>query len=113
MRKKYQGLKDCNFNLNSQLALCLDQRQEQNMPYTYRPSSSHSDTRQKTETTTSCDNFQRCDEHANFEIFSGSSALVWAYDKLHRRGRPMYACSPEFSVVFEKDSTIPTKDTAC
>jgi hypothetical protein len=64
MRKKYQGLKDCNFNLNSQLALCSDQRQEQNMPYTYRPSSSQSDTRQKTETTTSCDNADTTEENA-------------------------------------------------
>lgn len=105
LTKTIQDLKDC----HAQLALCLQKSQEQNNPCTSRPSSSYSDTRRETETATSCDDFQRCDVHEN----SSSSALVSAYDKSHRLGRAMFACSPESSFGFEKDGAMPTQDTVC
>jgi len=109
-RTRIQDFKDCNAYIKSQLKLRLKQRQEQNMPYT---SSCPSDTRQETETATSCDEFQRCDEQENSEIFSGSSALASAYDKSHGLRRAMYACSPQSSFGFEKDGAMPTQDTVC
>lgn len=112
MRKTNQDLKDCNIYMKSELALYLDQRQEKNMSYTSRPSSSDSDTREETETPTTSDDFQRCDKHEHFEIFSGGSALVLAYDKPHSLGRPMYPCSPESSFGVEKDGAMfSSKDT--
>jgi len=114
MRKIRQGLEDYNVYLKSYLTLYLEQGKEQNMPYTYpASSSSHSDTRQKTETTASCDDFQCCDEHGHFEKCSGSSALSSAYDKPKRLGRLMYPCSLESSFGFEKDDAMPTKDIVC
>jgi len=112
-RKTNQDLKDFNVYMKSQLALCLEQRQEQNMPYTSWSSPCDSDTRQKTETTASCDDFQRCYEREHFEKCSGSSALGSAYDKPQRHGRLLYPCSPESSFGSKKDGAMPTKDTGC
>lgn len=112
MRKTNQDLKDCNIYMKSELALYLDQRQEKNMTYTSRPSSSHSDTREKTETPTTSDDFQRCDKHDHFEIFSGNSAVVLTYDKPQSLGIPMYPYSPESSFGVEKDGAMfSSKDT--
>lgn len=106
VRKRRQVLKDYNVYRKSELALCLEQWKEQNMPYLSQPSSSsYSDTRQKTETVTSCGDFQIYDEHGHFEKCFGSSAL----DSIHDN----YPCSSESSFVVEKDGAVPTKDTVC
>lgn len=114
VRKRRQVLKDYSMYLKSELALCLEQWQEQNVPYiSHPPSSFHSDTSEKTETVTSCDDFQIYDEHGDFEKYSGSSALGSIHGKPQRLGRPMYPCSSESSFVVENDGAVPTKDTVC
>lgn len=113
MSKTNQYLKNCNANMKSQLTFCLEPRQEHNVPYTSSSSLSNSDTRQKTETNASCDDFQRCDEHEHFDKCSGSSVLGSEYDKAQRHGKLMYPCSPESSFGSKKDGAIPTNDTVC
>ncbi|KAH9307558.1 hypothetical protein KI387_035469 [Taxus chinensis] len=112
--KTYQDLQDRNSHLKSQLASCLDQRQEQKLLSTPQPTSSDRDSSHGTETFVSVSDSLRLNEHDCSDNFVSTFALDPVCDGPRCAGVPMYPYFLESSSGSEKgDSCGPVKDPSC
>jgi len=110
--KTYRELQNWNDRLKSQLALCLDHRQEQKLLSTPQHTSSDQDSGHKTET--SFNDSPTPNEHDSFENNVSTLALGLPCHEPQSVGRPTRSYSPGCSSESEKgEFSRSTKDPFC